>query len=174
MTTEVAKKFLKAVETAGITSYELDTDIGTHLYNNPDTAIVKFDEATSSVVNLTDSRYGGSHNTYNGHIRAVVAHTDDIHEARIGGNRAQISSFLKAYGITLSDDELKLLITIDNSNVDIKPATGDYNRFKPLTKKQYDELSPEEKKAYDAAKEAEEKRQHDYIGQNSAASITLY
>ena len=65
------------------------------------------------------------------------------------------------------------MVEIDKSNVDIIPATGDYNRFVPLTKKQYDALSDKEKKEYDKAKAEEEKRQHDYIGQNAAASITL-
>lgn len=172
MTGEQTKKFIQAAEAAKIKNYEFDTDLGTHLYNN-DHAINKFVEGDEIVYNIRDARFGGSHNTYEKGIQVVAAWTEDIHEARIAGSYDQISTFLKTLGVELSDSDLKIMIDIDKNNVDIIPATGDYNRFVPLTKKQYDALSDEEKKEYDKAKADEEKRQHDYIGQNQAASITL-
>lgn len=172
MTGKQTKKFIEAAKTAGIKNYQFDTDLGTHLYNNS-RAINKFVEADEIVYNIRDPRYGGSHNTYNDGVQVVAAWTEDIHEARIVGSCKQISTFLETLGVELSESDLKIMIDIDNSNVDIIPETGDYNRFKPLTQKQYDALSDEAKEEYNKAKEAEEERKHNYIGQNCAASITL-
>lgn len=174
MNVKQTKKFIEAAKAANINNYQFDTDLGTHLYNNS-YAINKFVEADEIVYNIRDARFGGSHNTYdkNSSIQVTAAWVEDIHEARIGGSYDQISTFLKNLGVELSDSDLKIMINIDKANVDIIPATGDYNRFVPLTKKQYDALSEKEKEEYDIAKEEEEKRKHDYIGQGAAASITL-
>ena len=172
MTGEQTKKFIEAAKTAQIKNYQFDTDLGTHLYNN-DHAFNKFVEADEIVYNIRNGKFGGSHNGTDRALQVVAAWTEDIHEARISGTSDQISTFLKTLGVELSDSDLKIMVEIDKSNVDIIPATGDYNRFVPLTKKQYDALSDKEKEEYDKAKAAEEKRQHDYIGQNVAASITL-
>lgn len=172
MTGEQSKKFLEAVEAAGIKSYSFDTDLGTHLYNG-DHSIIKFVEADEMIYNIRDSRYGGSHNSFGSHVQVVAAWTEDIHETRVAGTHSQIKTLLEKLNVELTEEDLKIIVEIDNGNVDIIPETGDYNRFKPLTKKQYDALTPEEKEEYDAAKEADDKAKHDYIGQHAAASITL-
>ena len=172
MTTEVAKKFIEAAEAVGIKNYEFDTDIGTHLYNH-DFAIIKLVEADEVVYNIRSSHYAGSHNTYNSPVQVVAANTNDIHEARIAGDHKQIQEFLNHLGVIIDEDDLKIILKIETANSNIIPETGDYNRFQPLSKKQYDSLSDEHKKEYDAAKEADDKKKHDYIGGHAAASISL-
>ena len=120
MTGKQTKKFIEAAKTAGIKNYQFDTDLGTHLYNNS-RAINKFVEADEIVYNIRDPRYGGSHNTYNDGVQVVAAWTEDIHEARIAGSCKQISTFLETLGVELSESDLKIMIDIDNSNVDIIP-----------------------------------------------------
>lgn len=166
------RKFIDAAGTAGIANYQFDTDLGSHLYNN-DHAIIKFIDADEIVYNIRDSHFGGSHNSNHDPLQVVGAWCEDLHEARIAGTYSQIKTFLETLGVTLSDSDLKIMIDIENMNVDIIPATGDYNRFSPLTKKQYDALTDEEKAKYDADKKAADEAKAKYIGQHSAASITL-
>ncbi len=167
-----AKKFIAAADTAGIKNYQFDTDLGSHLYNN-DHSIIKFVESDEIVYNIRDSHFGGSHNTNADPLQVVGAWCEDLHEARIAGSYSQIKTFLETLGVSLYDSDLKIMLDIENMNVDIIPATGDYNRFVPLTKKQYDALTPEEKEKYDAAKKADDDAKAKYIGQHAAASITL-
>lgn len=172
MTNDLAKIIVGAIESAGIKKYQFDTDLGTHLYNN-DNAIIKYIEGDSAVYNIRNGHSGGSHNTSAYPLQIVAAHVDDLHEARVSGTYDQISAFLEAAGVSLSYSDIKIMLDIDKGNTDLIPENGDYNRFKPLTKKQYEELSDKEKEEYDKALAAEEKRKHDYIGQNMSASITL-
>lgn len=173
MTGAQTKKFLEAINKAGIESYEFDTDLVSHLYHN-DNAIIKFVEEDEMIYNIRSMNYTGSHHPYQGNIQVVAAWTEDVHEARTAGNYEQIKTFLEALGATFTDSDTKIMLNIEKKNSDIIPATGDYNRFVPLTKKQYDALSDEKKEEYDAAKEKADKAAHDYIGQNSAVSISLY
>ena len=83
------------------------------------------------------------------------------------------SEYGKELGVIVDEDDLKIILKIETANSNIIPETGDYNRFQPLSKKQYDSLSDEHKKEYDAAKEADDKKKHDYIGGHAAASISL-
>ena len=93
---------------------------------------------------------------------------------RAAGDYQQIVKFVERLGsISLNDDELKILLEIDKKNHDIIPETGDYNRFHYLSKKQYEALSKEDREKYDKEKAEYEEKKEKYIGQNSAASITL-
>lgn len=175
MTNEQAKAFLDAIEAAEIKTFEFDTDLCTHLYNDGIHAIIKPNFDMNCAIGIRANDYGGSVKRYNHNVQVVLADFSDIHEARTAGSAKQIEKFLEAIGnITLTDEELKILVKIDNGNYDIIPETGDYNnQFHYLSKKQISQLTEEEQKKYKASKEKYEKEKREYIPVNQAASITL-
>lgn len=174
MTLEQCKKFMAAVEAADMKSYEFDCDTGSRYIHDGKTTITKVDYDANQVVSFRSNlTYGGSTKQYEGNIEVICSNFDDIHAVRAGGSYEQVVKFIQSAGINLSDEEMKVILYIDKHNVDIKPETGDYNRFKYLSKKQYEALSDEEKAKYDSEKDTYEKAQHDYLGKNKAAQITL-
>lgn len=174
MTKEQCEAFIVAAEAADITAYQFTTDTPSHLYHNGTDHITKPIYDKECLVGFRSSHYGGSHGTYNNNLEIVMVDFVDVHEVRAGGSYEQIKKFAESFNVDLTEDELKVLLQIDKRNYDIKPITGDYaSQFKYITSKRYDLLSDEEKAAYNAAKEEYEKKQHDYIGENQAASITL-
>lgn len=173
MNANQAKKFMDAIEAAGIKSYEFDTDLGTHLYNDGERAIARPLYDLEAVIAYR-SKFGGSTPVYEGGIQIEMSDFGDIHECRAGGSLEQIKKFAAAFGDTLSEEDLKILVKIENTNVNIKPETGDYvNGFHYLSAKQIEQLSPEEKADYEARLAEHEKSVREYIPANQAASISL-
>ena len=172
MTKAQSDKFMAAIKAAGITTYQFDTDLGTHLYNDGKNAIAIPDNNLEAVVAIRGN-FGGSHPTYANNVQLVLSDYADVHEIRTGGTSEQIRTLVENLGITLTEDQVKIVVNIDKGNYDIKPETGNYQRFHYLTQNQYEALSDEEKAKYDSGKEAYEKAQANYIGQNVSASITL-
>jgi len=152
------RAFLAGCEEAGITTYQFNTDLGTRLYNNGVSGIVK----------------PGTARMYEANVRAVVCEFVDIHELETAGSYEQIMAFASKFAIELSDEEKNVILQIDKKNYDIKPIQGDYaHRFVYLSKKQYEALTDEEKAAYDESKAKYEKEKAEYIPQNSSAIITM-
>lgn len=174
MTSDQANKFMAAVEAAGIKTYEFDSDLCTHLYHDGNHAIAKIVPELGAVVAFRANDYGGAVPRYAHNIQVVVSDYGDIHEVRTAGSCDQIKKFAETIGVSLNEDDIKILLSIDKANYDIKPETGDYvSRFHYLTQKQYNELSDDEKQKYDSEKEAYENAQKNYIGQNMAATVKL-
>lgn len=173
MTVDQCKKWMDAIKAAGIKTYQFDTDLGTHLYHDGVNAVAIPAHDLEAVVAIRANTFGGSHNTYEHNVQAVLSHYGDIHECRTGGTSEQILTLVENLGITLTEEEVKIVVDIDKGNYDIKPETGNYHRFRYLTQKQYEALSDEEKAKYDSEKEKYEADKAKYIGQNMAASITL-
>ena len=74
----------------------------------------------------------------------------DIHRAEVQGDYEIIKKFIDAYGLSLTDDQLKVLITIDRNNTIVKPVTGDYTvTYHKLSEEEYNDLSEAKKKEYD-------------------------
>ena len=173
MNSNQAKKFMDAVKAANIKSYQFDTDLGTHLYHDGVRAIARPLYDLEAVISYR-AMSGGSTPVYGNNIQVITSDFGDIHECRLAGSLEQIKKFAAEYGDTLSNDDLKILLQIDSTNVNIKPETGDYvNGFKYLTAKQISQLSPEEKADYEAELAEHEKSVREYIAPNQAASITL-
>lgn len=174
MNSTQAKAFMDAIEAAEIKTFEFDTDLCTHLYNDGIHAIVKCDYDKECCVAIRSVDYGGSHARYENKVQVVMSDFGDIHEVRAAGTYDQIIKFIDSYGgITLTDDDLKVILHIDKANYDIIPANGDYvNAFKYLSAKDYEALSEEEKAKYDAEKKKYEERNL-VPGKNQAARITL-
>lgn len=173
MNADQCKKWLAAIESAGIKAYQFDTDLGTHLYHDGEHAIALTSDDLNAVVAIRSNNFGGSHNTYKNNVQVVMSDYADIHEVRTGGTSEQIRKLVKELGITLTDEQVKIIVDIDKYNYDIKPETGNYLRFRYLTQNQYDALSDEEKAKYDSEKKEYEEGKEKYIGHNMAASITL-
>ena len=173
MNADQCKKWLAAIESAGIKAYQFDTDLGTHLYHDGEHAIALTNDDLNAVVAIRSNNFGGSHNTYKNNVQVVMSDYADIHEVRTGGTSEQICKLVKELGITLTDEQVKIVVDIDKYNYDIKPETGNYLRFRYLTQKQYDALSDEEKAKYNSEKKEYEEEKEKYIGHNMAASITL-
>lgn len=174
MTVEQCKKFMAAVEAAEMKSYEFDCDTGSRYIHDGATTITKVDYDVNQVVSFRSNlTYGGATKQYEGNIEVICSNFDDIHAVRAGGSYEQVKKFIESANLNLSDEELKVILYIDKHNVDIKPETGDYNRFKYLSQKQYEALSTEEKAKYDKEKEKYETEKHNYLGKNKAAQITL-
>ena len=166
-------KLMDAINKVGIKKYQFDTDLGTHLYNN-DNSIAIAQNDLEAVICIRSSQLGGSHNVYEEKVQVVMSDYGDIHECRTAGTSEQIIALVNELGITLDDEQTKIVVNIDKRNYDIKPSTGDYvSRFNYLTQSQYDALSDEEKAKYDAEKKAYEDKQKSYTGQNMSARITL-
>ena len=175
MTPEQCRKFMTAVEAADMRSYEFDCDTGTRYLHDGKTTITKVDYKDNQVVCFRNmGTYGGATRQYEANVEIICSNFDDIHAVRTAGSYEQVKKFIESAGLDLSNDEMKVILTIDKHNVDIKPVTGDYvNGFKYLSKREYSELSDKDKKEYDAKKEAYEKVKANYIGKNKAAQITL-
>lgn len=173
MTGEQITKVIDTAKAAGITTYDFATDIYAHFYHDGENSFVKYDSTNDVLFNVRSSNYGGAVPQF-GQNKILVMGADpiDVHEARIAGDYDQIKTFLENFGLDLSDDELKIMVDLNKMNYDIIPETGDYNRFVPLSKKQYDALTPEEKEEYDAAKAKDDEAKANYIGQHAAASIS--
>lgn len=170
------KKFLDALDAAGIKKYEFDSDLGTHIYSDGENAFIKYVEADEMLYGIRSTHNAGSHNVYDYNtnpIHVICMWCEDAHECRTAGNYKQISTLLQELGATLSDEENKILLKITGMNSDIIPANGDYNRFVPLTEEQYNALTPEGKAKYDAEKAAYEDHQKNYIGKNMAGGVRL-
>lgn len=174
MTEEQTTSFLSAVEAAEITKYSFDVDDGTKIINDGERSFVK--NVNGCIVGVTRSNFGGSHTGYGqGGVSIVTSDCLDCHKARVVTDYEHAKTFLENFGADLTDDDLKIMLQIDGKNVELKPITGDYvNVFHYLSKKQYDELSPEEKEAYDASKKEYEEAKEKYLGENQAASITVW
>lgn len=148
MTTGQINKFLSAVESAEITTFAFVDDI-TCYYKNGDSGVCKFDSANNAIVSIQINQGAGSAKLSNP-LKFQMCDIVDIHRAEVQGEYEQIKKFIDAYGLDLSDDELKLILKIDRSNTIVKPVTGDYTvTYHKLSQEEYDALSEEEKKKYD-------------------------
>lgn len=174
MNSQQAKAFMNAIEAAGIKTFEFDSDLCTHFYHDGVHAIVKPNYDLECMVAFRANDYGGSVKRYKHNIQAIVSDFGDIHEVRTAGSFDQIKKFAEAIGgIDFTNDELKILVSIDNANYDIIPETGDYvNAFHYLSKKQIAELSTEERAEYEASLKEYEEKKKNHLQRGAAAQIT--
>lgn len=160
------KKFLNAAKSANIKKYHLLDDIGSRFIND-DNAVVLLNESDETLWNFrkplsTESREGIVVNSNN---------IDDIRRAEIIADYDQIKKFIDAYGLSLDNDQLKILLNLNIINKEVMPITGDYhNIFHKLSDAEYEALSPEDKEIYDAHVKEEEKRYD--LPRGTAARIT--
>ena len=127
MTLSGTKKFLAALETAGIKNYTFNTDLGTYLYNG-DNAVIVLDEAEEMAYAFR-AALPNLNKFADGHINVYGSPLADIHEVSVGGSYEQIKKFIDSYGLSLNDDQLKIILNIDKANYDLKPIQGNYNPF---------------------------------------------
>lgn len=145
MTESQVTKFINAAKTAEIKNFAFVDDI-TAYFKNGDSGIVKYDSGTLFSIGLNPATSAKDSNP----LRLMMADIIDIHRAEVQGDYESIKKFIDAYGLSLEDDELKVLIKIDRDNTIVKPVTGDYTvTYHKLSQEEYDALTEEEKKEYD-------------------------
>lgn len=171
MTKLQVQQILGAITAAGIESYEFDSDVGTHLYHDGQTHLIKVED--EMIYGIRSSKVAGSHNTFSHNIQVVGMWCEDAHEFFTAGDYQQIDTFMQNVGVNLTADEKEILLRIDKMNSNIIPANGDYNRFVPISQEEYDQLSPEKKAEYDAKKKADEDHKKNYIGQSAPLGVHL-
>ena len=148
MTLEGMKAFLNACKLAGIKDYQMDTDLGTHFYNNSENSIILVDESKEVAYNFR-TKVNNINTSYVGNLYVQGAHFSDIHEVRFGGTYETIKKFIDAYGLSATDDQLQILIKNDRNNYNVNPVSGDY-QFVKLSDEELSELTDEEKASYEA------------------------
>ena len=173
MTGAQARKFMEAIEASGIKKYSFNTDVSTTYYNDGESAIAIPDYTLDGVHAVKKNGFAGSHNNFDIDKRCCYYFSDfgDIHEVRTAGTNDEIKTFLEAMGLSLTDEQVKILKWMDGSSSDLKPITGNYT-FKYISDEEYEKLTPEEKAAYDEAKKQYELRKAGISGKASI-SVTM-
>ena len=148
---------MNAVRSLEIKSYAFLDDINTRYYNN-EKATVIVDESNEMIWNirktLPTENYGNTES-----IILIGNDITDIRRFQIMGDSKLIRDFVDQLGLTLSDDEIKKILTLNITNKEVMPLTGDYsNIFHYVYKETYDAMTEEEKEEYDAHVKKEEER----------------
>ena len=138
---------MTAIESAEIKSFAFVDDI-TAYYKNGESSVCVYDSASSSIIaiGLNPATSAKASNP----LRFMMSDIVDIHRAEVQGDYESIKKFIDAYGLSLTDNQLKVLININSNNTIVKPVTGDYTvTYHKLSQEEYDALTEEEKKEYD-------------------------
>lgn len=172
MTVAQAKKFIDAITTAGIKQYEMITDISNHFYNNAN-AVIKLDETNGVVWNICASPTTGSAGKLGRRIVFNSSATEDIHEAKTWCNYEEAVKFINAIGLSLTDDEMKIVVSIAGAAQPIV-VDRDYVEFVELTSDQIAKLSPIEKENYLEAKAEHDKlKKYKGLGVSGNARVDI-
>ena len=148
MTEAQITKFMSAIESAEIKTFAFVDDI-TAYYKNGESGVCVYDSANKAIVGIQLNTSGITAQSSNP-LRFMMADIVDIHRAEVQGEYEAIKKFIDAYGLSLTDDQLQVILNLDRSNTIVKPVTGDYTvTYHKLSKEEYDALTEEEKKEYD-------------------------
>ena len=150
MTLESWLKFKGALDQAGITKYQIDTDTDYHLFNDTDAGkVIVLDEGSSTFYNFRQRVANGS-DGWKDPIVVTGCTVEDIHMVKFGAKPDKIREFIEAMGLNLTDEQKDAVIKINKGNYDINPATNDYilAGFKVLTEEEIKALSEQEKIDY--------------------------
>lgn len=160
-------KFMNAIDSAKIDKWEAVTAIMTHFYNN-DTSFNIADFNVNALYNFARPTNNSTPYTYD-QIVVKGASFNEIHEVRFGGSLEQVKKFIEAYGISLTDDQYKILVNINTNNYTLKPVQGDYLKFEELSDSEIDALTDKEKSEYYQALKAFKERNK----MTSAVQVTV-
>ena len=171
MESSQAKKLMQAVEATGIEKYSFDTDVTTNYYHDGKTCLAIPDFNLGGIHAVKKNGFAGPYGYFESDKKCCYYFSDftDVHEFRTAGDPEQIKAFLEFMGLSVSDEQVKVLKWMEESSNDLVPITGDYT-FKKLTQEEYDALDDEAKEKYDNAK-----KQHDLekAGISGKASISV-
>lgn len=164
------KAIIDALNAADIKVYEFLTDNVDHYYNNNDNSIVLYDDSDPGMLVNIKSRYPQVVDPFDnnkGNLLINISTTADVHVFRTGCDFTKAKAFVEALGLTLTEDQQKILIKTNASNRNIKPETGDY-LFRVLSDEEIAKLSPEEKEAYEKAF-----KEHNKLADHIAIQVTV-
>lgn len=149
------KSFMDAAKSADIKKFAFFDDIGTMYHDDGERAFLLLNESDETLWNFRKALHSEALEG----IAVIANNIDDIRRAEVIGSYDQIKTFINKYGLSLTDEQLKILLILDTINKEVIPITGDYhNIFHKLSQEEYDALSPEEKAEYDEHVKEEEKR----------------
>jgi hypothetical protein len=149
MTKEGINKFLTAVDAAKIEFYSMDTDLGTHFYNNKENSIIIADDSNEIAWCFRKNDVYGSGTMFAGSdCLSMCSDYADIHECRVGGTYKQIKEFMDSLGLEMTDVQRATFESFGATKKPIFPITGDYT-FKELSAEEYNALDSDTKAKYD-------------------------
>ena len=156
MTESQVTNFLSAIESAEIDNFCFVDDI-TCYYKNSDAGVVVYDDSNKAIVSIQLNSATSAQ--LSNPLKFQMCDILDIHRAEVSGTYEIIKKFIDAYGLSLTDDQLKVLLKIDRNNTISKPVTGDYSTsYRKLSPEEYAALTEEEKKEYDEKKAQDQDR----------------
>ena len=149
MTDSGFKKFLNALEAAGLKYYRASVDTDNHFYNSADSINI-YDEGEAILFNVRH-KIGTASEGFADPVITQASSIEDIHHVKFGASTQQTIDFLNAYGLTLTDEQKEILVKINSGNIEVNPITGDYilAGFKILSDEEISKLSPVEKAQYE-------------------------
>lgn len=148
---------MSAVNSLEIKEYAFLDDIQTRYYND-DRATIIVDEGREMLWNIRKTM---PTENFGNTAPVIIIGNDftDIRRFQIMGDAKLIRDFIDELGLTLTEDEIKKILILDNMNKEVMPLTGDYsNIFHYVSKETYDAMTEEEKAEYDAHVKKEEER----------------
>ena len=172
MTSSSWQKAKAAMDAAGITKFQIDTDTDYHLFNDVDSnKVIVYDEGTETFYNFRQ-RIGNGSDGWKDPIIVTACDAVDIHMLKFGATPDKISKFIEEMGLNLDEDQMNAVIKINKGNYDINPITGDYilAGFKVLTEEEIEALTPQEKKDYEKKLEIYNNRSK--LGPNQNVQVT--
>jgi hypothetical protein len=147
MTKELLTNFFNVVEEMKLKSYYICINSTWNRFiNNGENSIVKYDG--NETICCIKGEPTPSTSPFQGNVRAYVTHMNEINEFRVGGSYKDVKDFVEKMGFTLSDQDIKIMLEINNKNTKLIPVTGDYSKFKKLTQEEFDELTPAQQEQY--------------------------
>ena len=148
MAKEFVEKICRAIEETRLVNYDFINDTGyTHFYNDGAHNVTKWDE-DYNIYTIRRDPTPSVQQFGNGPVKICAADPDHVCEFRTGGTAKEVKKFIEALGIELTNEENKILLSIEANNTQLIPATGDYFNFKELSQEEFDELTPEEQEKY--------------------------
>lgn len=168
-----AQKIKSAIESTGLKIYSFNSDVTSNFYNDGKTAVAVVDLNMECIHAFKKNGFGGASTYFPNDKRVCYYFADfaDVHEFRTAGTPEEIKNFVAALGLTLDDDQIKILEWMNATTSDLKPITGNY-KFKYISDEEYGKLTPEEKAKYDEAKKQYELEKAGISGKASV-SVTL-
>lgn len=153
MTKDQVENVLSACETAEIKKYMFVNDTPTIMRNDENGVIKLLGELLVNIRRPIVSENGYDDNG----VEFLGCDLPDVHEVRVIASYDKLKKFTDTLGVSFTDDELKLILEMDKSGVNLEPVTGNYIQFKFKTQEQYEAMTDKEKEVYDELKKFEMK-----------------
>lgn len=146
MTKQEIKKFVDAMDAAGIKTYCFVDGFETLFWNNENSSKLIIDEANELLIEVRSVLGGRKAFSDNSSFTIAYVPFETLAEARVGmQDISEMKNVLSNLGYVLDDEDFRRIAKFGYKQSFV---TQDYT-FKKLTQEQYDKLSENEKAEYD-------------------------